>query len=117
MKRDKKLFVLKEYNKDGTYSYTKRATSLSVEWANKVNQDVKELVKKGVYKYGFEWVLMPDIPEWYGMRHICMLRSICETFEPNAKEPHCTCGKVYDDPVHFTSDELDNMTKEEKLFL
>lgn len=64
--------------------------------------------KKG---YHFRWVI-PVFPDLKG-RHVASLRSICETF--GGKDPYCTCGKVYNDPIHFTRKEIDKLSIEAKM--
>lgn len=90
---------------------------LSPEWVEHTNRAVEEKVSAGIYKCGFTWELLPEKPIWFGRRHVCHWRSICETMGINPKEPHCICGKQYDDPVHFKTSEINAMSQEEKLYI
>lgn len=74
------------------------------------NEHNKNCEVKG---YDFRWV-QPVFPDLKG-RHVASLRSICETLGPNGKKPHCTCGKVYNDPIHFKTKELDVMSPEARM--
>lgn len=62
--------------------------------------------------------MQPVFPD-LGGRHVAQWRSICETFpspqHPKGKEPHCTCGKQYDDAVHFRTDELERLSPEAQM--
>lgn len=48
------------------------------------------------------------------LRHLAMLRSICETLpgvNGVCKPAYCTCGKPCADPIHFTTKEYNKLRK------
>lgn len=47
------------------------------------------------------------------MRHLAILRSICETF--GGKPAYCVCGKKADSVILFSSEEYDKLAKANKL--
>ena len=64
-----------------------------------------------------EWRIVKPVKH---EKHVCRWRSICETLpsvkNPNGSDPYCICGKVYNDPIHFTAEEYEALTIEEKIF-